>query len=69
MPMYNFVCRDCGQTFDVKLRMSQAGDPQTCPVCGGGDTRKRIGAVASVGGSARSAALAVSAPPVSSPFS
>ncbi|MFQ5419366.1 MAG: zinc ribbon domain-containing protein [Anaerolineae bacterium] len=69
MPMYSFVCQACGQAFDKKLRMSQAGDPQVCPVCGSGETRKRIGSVASVGGSARSAAAAIPAPPVSSPFS
>lgn len=69
MPMYSFVCQGCGQAFDKKLRMSQASDPQDCPACGSGETRKRIGAVASVGGGARSAAPVVSAPPVSSPFS
>lgn len=67
MPMYTFVCRDCEQPFEKKLRMSQSGDPQECPVCGSAETRKSIGAIA-IGGTNRSAAPAVSAPPTRSPF-
>lgn len=68
MPMYTFVCRECEQPFEKKLRMSQSGETQTCPACGSTDTRKSIGAIA-IGGSSRSAGRAASAPPVSSPFS
>ena len=39
-----------------------------CPACGSTDTRKSIGAIA-IGGVSRSSAPAVSAQPVSSPFS
>lgn len=68
MPMYTFVCRECEQPFEKKLRMSQSGETQTCPACGSMDTRKSIGAIA-IGGVSRSSAPAVSAQPVSSPFS
>jgi putative FmdB family regulatory protein len=67
MPMYTFVCRDCEQPFERKLRMSQSGESQDCPACGSLNTRKSIGAVA-VGGVSRSAVPAFSAPPSRSPF-
>ncbi len=67
MPMYTFICRDCEQPFERKLRMSQSSETQDCPTCGSLDTRKSISAIA-VGGVTRSAAPTFSAPPVSSPF-
>ncbi len=67
MPMYQFACRDCGQAFDKRLRMSQASQTQECPNCGSLETRKVISAIA-VGGASRVSGAAV-APPVSSPFS
>lgn len=66
MPTYQYTCESCGSGFEKNLRMSQAGDPQSCPDCGSGETRKRLGAVA-VGG-VRRTTTAVSAPPPSSPF-
>lgn len=67
MPMYQFACRECGQAFDKRLRMSQAGHSQECPNCGSQETRKVISAIA-VGGSARVSGGSIAAP-VSSPFS
>lgn len=66
MPMYQYACRDCGQAFEKRLRMSQASDVQNCPSCGSQETRKRISAVA-VGGTART--MTRVAPPPASPFS
>lgn len=68
MPMYDFACRECGQVFEKKLRMSQSSDPQTCPGCGSGDTRRHMSSSFAVGGVSRGVAQAVSAPPPSSPF-
>lgn len=31
MPLYSFVCEDCGQRFDRHLPFSQADERQTCP--------------------------------------
>ena len=67
MPMYTFVCRECEQPFERKLRMSQSGDTQECPACGSMDTRKSIGAIA-IGGGSHSADTFMSIPPVQSPF-
>ena len=64
MPMYTFVCRQCAQPFERKLRMSQSSDTQACPTCGSTNTRKSIGTIA-IGGGSRAA---VSMPPVQSPF-
>ncbi len=66
MPMYDFACRECGQVFEKKLRMSQSSDPQPCPTCGSGDTRRHMSSAFAVGGG--SVSRTVSAPPPSSPF-
>ncbi|RKT57251.1 FmdB family zinc ribbon protein [Saccharothrix australiensis] len=31
MPTYEFRCKSCGSTFDVKRPMSEASEPATCP--------------------------------------
>ena len=31
MPLYEFKCRTCDDTFEVRRPMSQASDPATCP--------------------------------------
>ncbi len=68
MPMYQFSCRDCGQGFDKKLRMSQASEQQDCPDCGSENTQKVFGSVA-IGGVSRSSSPSLPARPASSPFS
>lgn len=50
MPLYQYKCRDCEQSFERRLPMSQSADVQVCPECGSEDTRKQLGAFA-VGGS------------------
>lgn len=67
MPYYDFACRNCEQPFEKKLKMSQSSEPQSCPNCGSGDTRRRMSSAFAVGGGGRSASHAVAAPP-SSPF-
>jgi putative FmdB family regulatory protein len=36
MPSYEFVCRECGAAFEVRLSMSayEAGEGRRCPECG-----------------------------------
>ncbi|MFC5286281.1 zinc ribbon domain-containing protein [Actinokineospora guangxiensis] len=50
MPTYEFRCRECGTTFDVKRPMSAAGDPAACPT-GHEDTVKLL-TMAGLSGSA-----------------
>ncbi len=35
MPSYDFVCQDCGASFDVRLSISaySAGEGRKCPKC------------------------------------
>jgi putative FmdB family regulatory protein len=68
MPMYDFACRDCGQVFEKKLKMSESSDAQICPTCGSGDTRRHLSSAFAMGGGGRSAATAVSVPPPTSRF-
>ncbi|MCB8981102.1 MAG: zinc ribbon domain-containing protein [Ardenticatenaceae bacterium] len=69
MPMYDFACRECGEVFEKKLKMSESSDPQICPTCGSGDTRRHMSSTAfAVAGGGRSAAPAVSVPPPTSRF-
>ncbi len=67
MPHYDFACRECGQAFELKLKMSQSSDPQTCPSCGSGETRRRMSSAFAMGGTS-SPSRTVSGPPPSSPF-
>jgi putative FmdB family regulatory protein len=41
MPIYEFECANCGETFEVILDMGKTAPP--CPRCGGNDCRKLIG--------------------------
>lgn len=68
MPMYDFACRECGEVFEKKLKMSESSDPQICPTCGSGDTRRHMSTAFAVAGGGRSAAPAVSVPPPTSRF-
>ena len=56
MPRYDFRCRSCGATFELRRAMAQANDPAVCPQ-GHPDTVKLLSTVAvtGVGGSAGAA--------------
>ncbi len=68
MPMYAFVCCECEQPFERKLRMSQSSDRQLCPTCGSENTRKSIGKIA-ISGIGQPSASSFKAQPASNPFS
>ena len=60
VPLYEFRCTSCDDTFEVRRPMSQASDPVTCP--SGHDGAVRLLSVfASVGAGAPAAAPAPSA--------
>ncbi|MGW2251997.1 FmdB family zinc ribbon protein [Kitasatospora sp. NPDC001660] len=50
MPRYDFRCRSCGATFELRRTMAQANDPAVCPQ-GHEDTVKLLSTVAVTGGS------------------
>ncbi|GGV05455.1 hypothetical protein GCM10010495_16550 [Kitasatospora herbaricolor] len=48
MPRYDFRCRSCGATFELRRAMAQANDPAVCPQ-GHPDTVKLLSTVAVTG--------------------
>ncbi|MFB7663937.1 zinc ribbon domain-containing protein [Kitasatospora sp. NPDC056138] len=54
MPRYDFRCRSCGATFELRRAMAQANDPAVCPD-GHTDTVKLLSTVAMTGGSTTAA--------------
>lgn len=42
MPIYEYVCLDCDQQFEMRRGFSQADDPATCPECGGQQARRLL---------------------------
>ncbi|WP_055590253.1 FmdB family zinc ribbon protein [Peterkaempfera griseoplana] len=60
MPRYDFRCRSCGATFELRRPMSQANAPALCPQ-GHEDTVKLLSTVA-VTGTASGGGAAASAP-------
>lgn len=51
MPLYEYQCQNCAENFEQIVRFSEADKLPVCPVCGSADTRKKISAAASLGGS------------------
>lgn len=49
MPMYEYVCSECGQSFDKMMRFSELDQQPACPTCGSQNTRKQISLFASSG--------------------
>ncbi|HUZ27779.1 MAG TPA: zinc ribbon domain-containing protein [Solirubrobacteraceae bacterium] len=39
MPLYDFVCRSCGERFEAR---SSPEAPVACPVCGAPDTERQV---------------------------
>ncbi|MEQ8437191.1 MAG: zinc ribbon domain-containing protein [Ilumatobacter fluminis] len=61
MPTYEFRCRTCDDTFEVRRPMSRSGDPATCP--DGHDDTARLLSVFARTGSSSSGPMPVSAMP------
>lgn len=34
MPLYEYICRECGHAFEVLQRIGERGDDLRCPACG-----------------------------------
>ena len=51
MPIYEYVCSDCGESFEKLVRGGRraAEAPVPCPVCGSESHRKKVALVASIG--------------------
>ncbi len=66
MPLYEFMCAECGKEFELLVGFSKADDPQTCPTCGSKHSQRKVSSFA-MGGSS-SGGGAISSAPVRSPF-
>ncbi|MFQ5577282.1 MAG: zinc ribbon domain-containing protein [Anaerolineae bacterium] len=62
MPIYEYICRECGEKFDKFVRSSSAKIQLKCPNCGSDQAQKAFSAfsttanaAASFGGATRSA--------------
>ncbi len=57
MPLYEFKCRTCDDTFEVRRPMSEASQPATCPH-GHADAVRLLSVFASVGAAGSAAPAA-----------
>jgi putative FmdB family regulatory protein len=42
MPIYEYICRDCKNEFEVIRPMGQANVPMACASCGGENIKRKI---------------------------
>jgi putative FmdB family regulatory protein len=49
MPMYEYLCPECGARFEKLRRMSEADSPSRCAVCGA-DNAQRVMSTFAAGG-------------------
>jgi putative FmdB family regulatory protein len=49
MPIYEYKCNQCGESFEKMLRFSEADQRPACPKCESKDTHKKISTVVSFG--------------------
>jgi len=42
MPVYEYICEDCGLEFDQLRSMEQADAPVPCEACGGKHTQRKL---------------------------
>lgn len=65
MPVYEYVCPQCGNTFEKRVSFSDSDKRQPCPQCGNEHARRRISLIGGVSGG--SSQTAVSAAPACGP--
>lgn len=42
MPLYEYICTDCGHPFEKRVRFSDTNPEIVCPQCNSQETRKRL---------------------------
>jgi putative FmdB family regulatory protein len=60
MPLYEYICKNCGKRFEVMRRMSERNDAPDCKDCGSEDTALALSASAFLGVSSGGAGAACS---------
>ncbi|HHS97104.1 MAG TPA: zinc ribbon domain-containing protein [Chloroflexi bacterium] len=49
MPLYEYVCGDCGERFEALRPMREADAPIECPHCGGQHAKRALSLFAAIG--------------------
>ena len=49
MPLYEYQCLDCADTFEKRRTFAEADTPAACPSCQSIDTRKAFATIALLG--------------------
>ena len=49
MPLYEYLCKTCGESFEKMVRLSESDHIPACPHCESSDTHKKITTFASHG--------------------
>jgi putative FmdB family regulatory protein len=47
MPLYEYRCNKCGESFELMVRFSEADRTQVCPKCESSNTQRKLSMVAS----------------------
>lgn len=50
MPIFEFVCSECGKEFDILISASKK-DQVECPACGSSQLKKKLSSFSTTGGS------------------
>lgn len=46
MPVYEYVCKECGQTFEKMVRFNEADLAPECPAFGSHETTRKLSKIA-----------------------
>jgi putative FmdB family regulatory protein len=60
MPLYEYLCKECGEEFEKMVRFSEANNSPACPSCQSQDTHKKISTFASLVGLLSSSSVSTS---------
>lgn len=47
MPLYEYICQQCGKRFEVLQRMGSTAEGLSCPSCGAAEVTKALSTFAS----------------------
>jgi putative FmdB family regulatory protein len=62
MPLYEYICKSCGERFEKLVRMSDQPQSIACPTCTGAEVERALSTFATGGGVQRSDAAASCGP-------
>ncbi len=68
MPIYEYVCQDCGNKFEKLIRSRLTSTEPACPTCGSGQTFKALSAFSSHTGGGTGGGFAASSAPACGPI-